>query len=83
MRMFVGNWLILPALLNIPITSRAFELHCQRARVQTALCVMAGNYASPYRDPKQCGWLVTGNVLDVVRISQGQDAAPPTVISLK
>ena len=43
---------------------------------------MAANYASPGRDPKQCGWLVTGNVLEVVRISQGQDAAPPAVISL-
>ena len=81
-RKIVGKRMIPPKLCHLPPTSPAFKLHCQRAHFQTALWKGAGNAEPPDLDPKQHGWLVTGNVLEVVRLPQGQDIAPPAVLNL-
>ena len=79
-RQIVGNWLNPHELCNVPPTSHASKRHCQRAHFQTALWIMAGNSASPHSN--QFGWVMTGNVSEVTRISQGQDIAPPAVVIL-
>ena len=68
-RKIFGKRLIHLKLCNLPSTSPAFKFHCQQAHFQTALWKGDGNDAQPNLDPKQFGWLVTGNVLKVVRLS--------------
>ena len=76
-----GKRPISPKLCNQPPTSPDFQLHCRQAHFQTALWKGADNDAPPNLYPKQFGWLVTGNVLKVVRLPQGQDIAPPAVLN--
>ena len=58
--------LILQKLCNLPQTSPPFKHRCKRPCFHTALWKGYDDDAPPDHDPKQCAWLATSNVLEVV-----------------